>query len=95
MNLRPQVFEIQDQARAEELQKKMRGVIWLCVAGFGTSSYIRFWQIKTNSKDVKIGLTGIFLSYLPALIYYQYHQKNFNQFVSEVSERYKDRIRDD
>lgn len=38
---------------------------------------------------------GITLSYLPAMLYYQYHTRHYNVFISEISERYSDRIRDD
>ena len=42
-----------------------------------------------------VGLAGIIVSYLPAFVYYQYHQNQYNIFIGEVSQRYKERIRDE
>ena len=93
--LRPGVFDPEDQAEAEMHQANIRSVVWWVMAGFATTTATRVWMIKTRSQSVLIGGAGILISYVPALIYYQKQQSQYSRFIEEVSERYKHRIRDD
>ena len=73
----------------------MKKVVWLVGFAFGGTTATRVWQIKTQNTNIQFGVLGIILSYGPAMVYYQYHQHLFNNFLDDVSERYRDRIRDD
>jgi hypothetical protein len=73
-NLRPGVFEGEDQIRNAELTRKMKFAIVLGALGFFSTSAFRFYQIKNSSRDVWTGLGVIIASYLPAMAYYTYQK---------------------
>ena len=74
---------------AAELQKKTKKVVYLVFLGFLGTSATRFWQQYTRNHEVRFGMAGIILSYLPAIVYYQYHSRNYDTFVGEISNRYR------
>ena len=95
LNLRPGVFDPEDQAQAAIHQNNIKWVIYPIILAFIGTSATRVWQIKSKNTDVIYGMTGIICSYTPAFIYYQYYQKQYTLFVDEISHKYRDRIRDD
>ena len=95
LNLKPGVFDPEDQAKAAEHQANVRTVIGWGGLAFCGASATRFWQIKTGNTRVSYGVAGIFVSYAPALYVYNNHQSAYNAFIRDVSERYKDRISDE
>jgi hypothetical protein len=95
MNLRPGVFDPQDQAEAAILQNNIKWVMYPIILAFIGTSATRVWQIKTRNTDVLYGMAGIVFSYAPAFVYYQHHQNNYSIFIQDISQRYKSRIRDD
>jgi hypothetical protein len=42
-----------------------------------------------------LGLSIILGSYIPSMAYYNYHRRHYNEFLREVSIKYKDQIKDD
>ena len=94
-NLRPEVFDPEDQAEASRLLKNQRQVVYLAGLAFVGTSAIRIWQIKKEILTPKYGFISIVLCYLPAFAYYQYHSNKYQNFILGISDRYKERIRDD
>ena len=95
LNLRPGAFEPEDQAEAAIHQNNIKKVMyWVGFAFFGASC-TRFWQIKTGNTRILFGMTGLVVSYAPALIYYNIQQTKYTEFVRGLSERYRARIRDE
>jgi hypothetical protein len=52
MNLRPGIFDPEDQIKNEEIRGKIKWTVLFVGMGFITTSAYRVWQIKTASKDV-------------------------------------------
>ena len=65
------------------------------VFGFAATTGFRVWQIKNQNKDHWLGVGAILLSYLPAMTYYSYWRGKYNQFLGEVSKKYRDKIKDE
>ena len=85
MNLRPGVFESEDQIKHEEISRKMRFSIILALFGFISTSAYRVHQIKTRNKDIWSGIGVIMMSYLPAMVYYSYYKREYQVFLADVS----------
>jgi len=72
--LRPQLFDLDDQERHDQIAYKVKLTAVLAVGGFISTSGFRVWQIKTHNKDVTLGVAAIVASYLPAYCYYSYYR---------------------
>jgi hypothetical protein len=95
LQIRPGVFEGSDLEVHEDLSRKMKFSVVFILFGFISTSAFRVWQIKMGNRDPWLGVAGILASYLPGLSYYSYWQGQYNIFLTEVSKKYRDRIRDD
>ncbi|CDW90116.1 UNKNOWN [Stylonychia lemnae] len=95
MNLRPGVFDPQDQIKNEEIRGNIRWTAVFVFFGFISTSAFRFWQIKTGHKEIGQSLMIIMASYMPSISYYNYYKKQHNLFLRDVANRYKDRINED
>jgi len=70
MKFRPSFFTPEEQTRFEEINYQIKKTsIWI-LAGFLANSGFRFWQIKTQNKNVTFAVTFILAAYLPAFSYY-------------------------
>ena len=72
MRLRPEMFDAEDQASAEEINREIKKTAFLLVLGFSATSAFRMFQIKSQNRDIVLGLTAIVASYSPAYAFYSY-----------------------
>eukprot|EP00347_Sterkiella_histriomuscorum_P014472 403360742 len=95
IKLKPGVFDPIDQAENEEYIRQIKITSIFVAFGFIATTAFRIWQIKTQDKNIMGGLTVILASYIPALSWYSYHNRNYQRFLGDVSERYRNRIGED
>ena len=74
MKLRPALFDLEDQEENDEIAYALKKTAVLAVGGFLATSSFRIWQIKTQSKNISLGVAAIILSYMPAYAYYSYQK---------------------
>jgi hypothetical protein len=72
MRLRPALFDLEDQEENDKITYALKKTAILAGAGFFATSSFRIWQIKTQSKNISLGVAAIILSYMPAYAYYSY-----------------------
>lgn len=76
LRLRPQMFDLEDQERFDEIGREIKKTVPLCILGFAGTSLYKAWQIKANDKSIGKGIAVILLSYLPAYMFYSYQRYN-------------------
>ncbi len=71
LRLRPGVFTQEEQVGYEKVKDDITKTAWLAVGAFVSTSYFRYWQLKSNNKSVSLGISAIIASYTPAMLYYK------------------------
>lgn len=72
----------------------MKKVVWFVGFAFLGTSATRFYMIYSGNSSTKVGILGLWASYCPAFVYYSHHSNKYTEFIAGISERYRERIRD-
>jgi len=91
-SLRPGVFEAEDIEKNKLFVHKIRCSIGIAALGFVGLTVGRYQFIKRGRQDINKQFAMILLFYLPSMVYYSHWNRKYDEFLGDVSERYKDRI---